>query len=187
MKTPKSSNSGKPKPAAKKSNIIQTAQKAGQKKPIKRIVIHVGTRKTGSTALQYVIRRKQNECIEQGVAPLVPKGKHFREFYVSFLHGTSIWNQLIDITIANAQANKCKTVFITSEDLYYLPQWNVAELVYYCQALAEKVEVIAFLRRQDKYLESSYSQYVTAGLWVGNIQENFESFLTKTIENVQPT
>ena len=65
-----------------------------------------------------------------------------------------------------------------------MPQWKIAELIYYCESLAEKVEVIAFIRRQDSYLESSYSQYVTVGIWVGNIQNNFENFLNQTINNI---
>ena len=43
--------------------------------------------------------------------------------------------------------------------------------------MAQSVEVHVFVRRQDKYIESSYCQYVTAGLWIGNIQPQSDSFI----------
>jgi len=162
---------------------LSKPQKSSQKR-IKRIVLHVGTRKTGSTTFQNLVRFSTEKFIEGRVFPLIYKGQQFKEFYYSFLRKTSDWSARIQHAITQAGQADCDSVLITSEDLYYLKPDQISELVTYCRSLAEQVDVIVFLRRQDADLESSYSQYVTAGLYVGNIQENFEGFFSAMRPNL---
>jgi len=151
---------------------------------IDRIILHIGTRKTGSTNLQNRLRDNQDILLEQGFKLVVGRGRAFKEIYLNILSGSQDWMLLIAECLAEAKEANATNLIITSEDLFYLNEWKIAELVVYCKTLAKRVEVHGFFRRQDDYIESSYTQYTTAGLWVGNIQTEFEYFLKATIKNI---
>lgn len=182
--TAKVSNKPKPNSKAQKLSYSSSLQQSRSSKKIKKIILHIGTRKTGSTTLQGILRDNQDAIREQGFNLVIARGKSFKEFYLSIVGGTPTWINWIETCHKACHSDGVNNLIISSEDLFYLSEWKIAELVAFCKTLAEKVEVHVFIRRQDDYLESSYTQYTTAGLWVGNIQDNFESFLAGTINNL---
>ena len=151
---------------------------------INRIILHIGTRKTGSTSLQNRLRENQNILLEQGFKLVVERGQPFKKIFLDIRSGNESWMNLVGECLADAKEHEASNLIISSEDLFYLNEWKIAELITYCKAHAKKVEVYGFFRRQDDYIESSYTQYTTGGIWVGNIQNDFESFLKATIPNI---
>lgn len=143
-----------------------------------RIILHIGMRKTGSKSIQHAMQHCSEAWVAGGVYPLLPpRGEPFKNLYLLIRSRPQEGLQVIQHAVQAAQTAGLKTVLISSEDFYYLPEDRIDAMLTFCLSLARHVEVICCIRPQDEYLQSAYSQYAAAGLWVGNLQDNHNAFL----------
>lgn len=133
----------------------------------KRIVLHIGTHKTGTTTIQRFCHINRDALAKQGV--LYPRScaYHFSQHRIAFaLRGTRPPGEQdkpdLEIEsralVAEIESSDCPTVFISSEELFALPK---AAIVRLGQVLSgHEVGVLAVLRRPDELFASIYNQMV---------------------------
>lgn len=164
----------------------------------KKLYLHIGTHKTGSTALQVFLTQNRQSLLKNGILyPEVgcPKfsqyGQHqlawlffSNENYLPCFEGNTIDKHLLeDLDILNkinllSSDKKIHSIIISSEEFSIL---NLDEI----QMLSKKlynfdVEIIIYLRRQDNYLEAAYG---TSVLFSG-YNKNFPSFMSNQRMNL---
>lgn len=157
----------------------------------KSLYIHIGCEKTGTTSIQNVLADNRGTLMQQGVLypdigklkfaqlllpaalqPLMNSNKPRADYYPGneFLDTDTVWNDFINL----ARNNTDKNIIISAE--HFSSRVNGAGLQYMKNRLSElsalfNVRIITYLRRQDKFMESSYSTIIKAGGKIG-----FDSF-----------
>lgn len=156
----------------------------------KKLYLHIGTHKTGSTALQVYLTHNRSTLRKSGV--LYPDigtpefsrfGQHLiawsyfeNQDYLPFFKGNRLHREeLKGLKLAEqirsvSSDTSIHTIILSSEEFSIL---NPIEV----KALANELEdfdvwVIIYFRRQDKYLEASYGTSVL----YGNYKKNFNQF-----------
>lgn len=122
-----------------------------------KIFIHIGTHKTGSTHIQNTCKSLREKLNQQGVCYPV-KG------YSQSGHHELAWAMMNNdkekterfVNAAIKEAKGCTAILISSEEFEFVRNFEVFSEVF----SPHEVEVIAYFRRQDKYLESEYNQHV---------------------------
>jgi len=142
----------------------------------KKLVIHIGTHKTGSTAIQLFLWRNRDELLKNGItypesgAPSFSRfGQHLIAWscfsnadYIPAYDGNTIELNSLQTSkfiskIDNATSNN-QTVVISSEEFSIL---NLSEISVLAKQLSNfDVTIVVYLRRQDMYLESAYGTSV---------------------------
>ena len=126
---------------------------------MKKLYLHIGTHKTGSTAIQYVLNRNKEFLAEQGwLYPIAGRtGKQIAHQNLAWAlrRGTEFDFSALKHEI---EASKCMNVIISSEEFEYCEDVEkVKEAFSFCE-----VEIVLFLRRQDDLLLSAYNQNIKA-------------------------
>ena len=131
------------------------------------LFLHIGLHKTGSTFLQHFCAINRDRLREQGVmyprAAIQWHGHHPLVWSMGVNHphhnpeagDTAFYiRQLIE----EFDNHVCQTLLLSSEDFEFMNSRNMDVL----RKLFERFEirVLAYLRRQDSYLESEYAQHV---------------------------
>ncbi len=127
------------------------------------VVLHIGTHKTGSTALQTFCAANRDALADQGVLypshPIRWAGHHQLAWSLGVAHPYAEdipAEELYDGVFAEAAERGCHTLLLSSEDFEFLPDPAVVR-----SALGDRrVQVVVYLRRQDDYLVSEYNQHV---------------------------
>ena len=128
----------------------------------KTIYLHIGSSKTGSSALQYFLLQNRSLLREKGFDypphDVDPNG-------ISSGNGQRLGNFLIDGDMAQAESlvseimrTAAANIILSSELLYFLEDENVVRLKSLLSSA--DVRVIIYLRRQESMLESVYQQHV---------------------------
>lgn len=126
------------------------------------LVIHIGTHKTGTTALQSFLARHSDSLRDKGLRYLATgrddtTAHHPLPWSLRGKHKVpmSIWAKLR----AELGHNPARYDVLSSEGFWFTEAAAVkAEL-----AGVRDVRIVMYLRRQDKYLQSLYKQTVTGG------------------------
>ncbi len=126
------------------------------------LILHIGTHKTGTSALQDVLVHNAELLDASGVhyikAGLSGRRAHHNLSWSlrgMFDLAPSVWDEVR----AELGASQSRTNIISSEAFWFTdPALVRAEL----QSVAD-VQVVVYLRRQDKYLQSLYKQTVKGG------------------------
>lgn len=138
---------------------------------MKRLILHIGTHKTGSTSIQYTLARSERALSDQGV--IYPT--HYTESDSAGHHFLAIgterdrYKSLIE-TIDKARQN---TVILSTELLSTVPPEHVVEFVSRYDTRA-----ICLLRRQDDYLESMYRELCKSSFCAQTPESFVDSVLT---------
>ncbi|MDO6727350.1 hypothetical protein Q4544_10430 [Cognatishimia sp. 1_MG-2023] len=135
-----------------------------------RLILHIGSQKTGTTTLQGFLKTQTEPLAEAGlhyvqagrtniahnsVIPSIRKG-----------HGEAVGEDIL----AELSQNRDKTCFISSE-MFFRPDIARFFAKHLPAALRIKSKVIVYLRRQDKYAEAMYKQRVKNGRYQGTPEE----------------
>ncbi len=122
--------------------------------------IHIGTHKTGSTALQHFLLINRAKLQEHGF--LYPEtglkdAGHHKIAWASRSKDTfPQLNKLMQLVRGEANKLKCPNIILSSEEFEFGRDINHLKT-----ALAgDNCKIIVFLRRQDTLLESEYNQHV---------------------------
>lgn len=124
-----------------------------------KIFLHIGTHKTGSTLIQKTCALNHTKLKSSGVFYPV-------DYFSQWGHHELAWKMMqgriqearkwLHDIINEAKASDCKSLIISSEEFEFANNFvNVKKLFGDLD-----VELIVYLRRQDKYLESEYNQHV---------------------------
>ena len=131
----------------------------------KRIIVHIGTHKTGTTSIQDALEAGRDVLMRRGVLyPLTNRepwpelSKHTSAFAAAKSRDPELIRREHDTLLAEFSASGCHTMIISEE--------GFSEPEDYCtgffRSLAREFEVTAvcYFRRQDLFVESLYNQFV---------------------------
>ncbi|HOV04160.1 MAG TPA: hypothetical protein PLJ34_11115 [Hyphomicrobiales bacterium] len=143
----------------------------------KRLILHIGAAKTGSTSIQVALAANRAALLEKGV--LYPASLGARTHSLVTRLATPLWRDLgrrgagpiralraaaaerqnlVTALGAEIDAHRPETLVISYEGLFnrFSDRASVGRLATVCAALAETVTVVVFLRRQDEALVSEF-------------------------------
>lgn len=136
-----------------------------------RLILHIGSQKTGTTTLQGFLKRQTK--------PLAKAGFHYiKAGRTNIAHNSIIQlirkGQGLDVAqqiLDEISEHSDKTCFISSE-MFFRSEMAQYFAEHLPPALRLKTRVIIYLRRQDKYAEAMYKQRVKNGRYQ-NTPENY--------------
>lgn len=135
-----------------------------------RLFLHIGTPKTGSTAIQYFLARNFEALRAQGVN-FVREGRK-REAHNLVLQARRAGDigAVMDKVVAEIESRPDHTHILTSE--MYFGAGAAQDLAdAFPDALRRETRVLVYLRRQDGFLEALYKQRVKTGRYHGDAME----------------
>lgn len=141
--------------------------------------MHIGTHKTGSTAIQHALKRNEPALEASGYTSLVLH-RDLPEVHRLFNpghygeRGRPAMDQAKAAFARTVETINTDNVVVSGEDLtaFYWPWRSHAKLLRELLAeLAEEINLIVYFRRQDKVYESGYLQQVRAGRFSGSIED----------------
>lgn len=156
--------------------------------PLKKLYLHIGFNKTGSTSLQNDLARNTAALQQQGILyPCNPKAAYSQTRQhvplAAAIPGRQVkWvrsgkqntlNQAYDALLADTAAVDCETLVLSSEAFGGLDM-NAVKIAWVKERLADfDVTVVAYIRRQDHYLLSTYQENIKKG---GTQRFQFDQF-----------
>lgn len=142
---------------------------------MKRIWLHIGVPKSGTSALQRYVMQRADDLRAQGLANLVPKGKKSsNDLAVAINRGRDTLGAISADLCAQIDAPGPDQAVISSEMFYGI---EPAALLNALPSLARhEVRVLVYLRRQDRYLESKFIQKAKNGRFKGDIWRYLQKF-----------
>ncbi|ASF47604.1 hypothetical protein [Methylovulum psychrotolerans] len=123
-------------------------------------IFHIGTHKTGSTALQSFLFSNRDMLLKLGIlyptTGLVDKAHHD----VAWMIGSGNVNKVMELFAkieSEASALGLENVLLSSEEFEFIRNMDILK-----NHIAKKfkIKTIVFIRRPDFYLESEYNQHV---------------------------
>jgi hypothetical protein len=157
-----------------------------------RLILHIGTGKTGTTALQQFLSVNRTTLSTNGVYYATPADEHnFNSVVKAHLLPTQhdVMGRFFIDHLSNAERRGFHTTVASSENLYCMTRhsYDPATNKFPADPLAEErfliarlrsaipnsvdVRIVCYVRRPDHYLESTYTQRVKGGLFAGNIAQ----------------
>lgn len=123
-----------------------------------KFIVHIGTHKTGSTALQEFFSRNRARLLQHGV--LYPDLEladhaHHHVAWKTRSEGAKWLADYLATVGKKAEEFGAQRVLLSSEEFEFIRDKQLL-----APLLEHEVTVLAFLRRQDRYLESEYNQHV---------------------------
>ncbi len=135
----------------------------------KRLFIHVGPPKTGTTTVQYMLANNRDKLLEAGIIYPFEEPSHWRLALCSGLtrwpwtveeSDKPTWGTLRQIS----EANMDKDILLSSESFSYvfLSAKKEESVDFFKQifGLGREIQILIYLRRQDLWLESAFIEYL---------------------------
>ena len=157
---------------------------------MKKLIIHMGAHRCGSTAIQSMLRREQDQLQKMGIrvvlrADMVSGGMDLRRLH-RYRTMNPIWQTKLKKAVAALEDTSAHTLLASEENLMgtmpavrskgFYPHFTrlTGGLARLGKMLEGKATIAPRLvvRRQDRYLESVYAFRVSRGLSIG-----FDSFI----------
>jgi hypothetical protein len=156
-----------------------------------RLILHIGTHKTGTTALQHFLFANRKRLTDSGICYASPA----HEFDINSIanalltDGQGKFRQFIHDNFRKAERNGATTIIASSENFYamvrYLTRFKTvktsAEVLAKERSLIERLRadipaelechVLCYVRRPDYYLESLYNQNIKKGALTGDVAD----------------
>ncbi len=126
------------------------------------LVIHIGSQKTGSTALQNFLSANESALASKGIRFLTHGRRNIsHNSLFRPLHGSdarNIWTSVAEEVTANQGE-----LSIMSSENFFTPSIAISIAQHMPEPLRKITRVIVYLRRQDAYLEAMYKQKTKNG------------------------
>lgn len=158
----------------------------------KRLYLHIGQTKTGSTSLQTFLHTNRQALRHQGILyPMVPTGEAARiqhRFLVHSLHtaGEDHWRAAsVWAPFFKALHGQPEPTAIVSEELFWhlfehRPDRRTGAISWIAQMLSDfEVKVVVYLRRQDQWVESWFNQVARAPVRRAASALTFDEFVQR--------
>jgi len=153
----------------------------------KRLILHLGTHKAGSTSVQLYLHHNREALAALGICyPLAPPPTHFAHHglpWVYIQQHTGVTNRPGNYPLADAlqqfQATGCHTLLLSSEDfLTCTPYPDFLENFFLeLRNTFDTITVCAFVRGRKAFFTSSYNQWIKSLSYT----KDFESYLQQTL------
>jgi len=148
----------------------------------KKAFLHIGYPKTGTTALQAFFHQNAKVLLNQGILyPEVGKLWHAQHELAGLFQyddkrlywlKTNPQKPYLELLEKEVQSSKCSTLILSSEAFTFTDMH--LDLKKFLNACGfQDIKIICFLRRQDLWVESAFTQVYKAGLY----DFNFNSFV----------
>lgn len=134
---------------------------------MKKIILHIGFGKTGTSSIQHMLYTGKDILQEQGI--LYPSKEAWSGAHHNYV--TPLWQEkngialqsryLIEAALDELNKSNCNTLVLSSEILCYVSKTYVAELSDIFDGY--NVEIIFYIREQSKLIESAFLQHVKEG------------------------
>lgn len=134
---------------------------------MKRIVIHIGTHKTGTTSIQDALERNRSQLAARSIwyartdrEPLVHLAKH-ASLTRALIKGGEDAKAELRLLLSEFEESKCQTLVLSAEGLCELNAKALAPLRDLSSGF--DVRVVCFFRRPDYFVEALWNQYCREG------------------------
>ncbi|WP_299733510.1 hypothetical protein [uncultured Tateyamaria sp.] len=135
-----------------------------------RLILHIGSQKTGSTSIQTFLTQHPDKMAEAGLSYVKAGRGPAAHNKLAFKRDTEQFPVLMKRLVAEVENDPDKTHVISAEMLFTTRMArSMAE--YLPDDLRAETQVIAYIRRQDKFLEAMYKQVVKTGRFKGTAQQ----------------
>lgn len=156
---------------------------------MKRLIIHLGTHKTASTAIQFLLARNRQLLLEEGFFyPTPPQPPYFAQHAIAW--EVARWHnpgelRPVTYTLADALADfrdsGAETLVLSSED-FLRPTFAEGFLTEFFRTVRptfDHITVAAYVRNRKGFFTSSYNQWVKSLRYDGDI----DHYLTTVLRN----
>lgn len=137
---------------------------------MKRLLIHIGTGKTGTSSIQNFLFANRKQLVkqfsvfypEQGLATLDHFGEAIHAHYplTSWINDRKTEN--FEKLTRSINSSTCETAIISCENFYHhIFAENIEFLASVFKSFS--IEIICYVRRQDLYMESAWKQQIKTG------------------------
>jgi hypothetical protein len=145
-------------------------QKEHREKPMPRLIIHIGSQKTGSTSIQTFLTQQTAKMEEAGLRYVNAGRGPAAHNKLAFKRDSDQYPVLMKRLVAEVENDPDKTHVVSAEMLFTTRMASsIAE--YLPDDLRKETQIIAYIRRQDKFLEAMYKQVVKTGRFKGSAQD----------------
>lgn len=145
------------------------------------LVLHIGTRKTGTSSLQFFLRDNRRRLIDLGHLYPESPGRARHERFGLFLKSDEELKRSIEWhrqryarpsrfrqsfrqrLLREIEESGLSNVLLSDEILFESSDFALQRLGRFTRRYAESLRVVVYLRRQDDYLTSLYQQEVKTG------------------------
>lgn len=166
-----------------------------------KLILHIGMPKSGTTALQYFLSNNSRRLGAMGIIYKDYRGSdHSHNFLARLAHQGS-WD-MVDAFFSGLAKTSGEQIIVSSGPLFaystIMAKRNLDKnlvdlsrikesgtidgLIRIAKQHFDKINVIAYLRRQDKALESAYNQSIKNGTWKGGGITDFEKYIHNRLE-----
>ena len=130
-----------------------------------KLIVHIGTHKTGTTSIQNTL--EQNRALLAEWQVLYPRtdrdpwpdlDKHCSVYAAAVNSSSVIKSREYDLLMKEFEGSGCHTMILSEEGLSEPKE----EIIDFFSTFKEHfdIEIVCYLRRQDLFLESLYNQFV---------------------------
>lgn len=135
-----------------------------------RLILHIGSQKTGSTSIQTFLTQHSDKMAAAGLSYVKAGRGPAAHNKLAFKRDTDQFPVLMKRLVAEVENDPDKTHVVSAEMLFTTRMArSMAE--YLPDDLRGETQVIAYIRRQDKFLEAMYKQVVKTGRFKGTAQQ----------------
>ncbi|MDX1722556.1 MAG: hypothetical protein R3355_05510 [Pseudomonas sp.] len=153
------------------------------------LIIHIGWHKTGTTSIQEFLLNNQAPLQEHSKIYYPNEGllqcAHHELAWSLQEKKTSPWGDLplttpkaiIEAAIANARTHNCENIIFSSEEFCTLSKEQIKLLHTITSNTKSTISIVAYIRRQDLIIESSYNMEVK--WWGTRLTEDFLTYVKR--------
>jgi hypothetical protein len=132
-----------------------------------RIVLHIGTHKAGSSAIQHMLSHNRDRLLKKGFCyPQLANGQlghHDLAWAIRSSAGgktpIQVNGDILPKLRRQLQRSKCHTAILSSEEFEFATTPDQLRMIRR-ELPADPLQIVVYLRRQDKYLVSEYGQHL---------------------------
>ena len=148
--------------------------------------LHIGSPKTGSSALQIFLQKNQSILGENGFQYVTPrKNMASSNQLAAAIRGRRGLNpsDVAKKIFRRFEQNSQSDFILSSEELFLSPAKSLRNvLAPHIDRGVLEINIVLYLRRQDLFMESFFSQRRKTGLFSGDISEFVERFRTRELD-----
>jgi len=135
-----------------------------------KLIIHIGSQKTGSTSVQTFLTQQSDKMEEAGLSYVKAGRGPAAHNKLAFKLGSDSFPVIMKRLVHEVQSDPAKTHVISAEMLF-TTRMASSMGEFFPDELRRETQIIAYIRRQDKFLEAMFKQVVKTGRFKGTPQE----------------
>ena len=132
---------------------------------MKKLILHIGSHKTGTTAIQKGLLENKSKLEKEGLNLFheQPNGHNYRtgscSSWISFEGIKSDFKPILNLNILNRLNKLPGNHILSSEEFFWFSdKEEIKNLVNHFKKVYDEIKIIMYIRRQDKQLLSHYQQ-----------------------------